>query len=108
MSGWCGGRWCCLSSASRWCMSCIGATCGCARRSRLCWHCWRREEWFRVVHKTGILKMADYRWDQLDKARGYDVAAEHVHPHYRELQDVILDALPLTPGEAGWVIDLGG
>lgn len=64
--------------------------------------------------------MTDYRWNQLDKARGYDVAAEHVHPHYRELQDVILDALPLTPSEAialgeglptpptEWVIDLGG
>ncbi|MBC7821084.1 MAG: class I SAM-dependent methyltransferase, partial [Planctomycetaceae bacterium] len=52
--------------------------------------------------------MSDYRWNQLDNARGYDIAAEHVHPHYREVQDVILDALPLAPDEAGWVIDLGG
>ncbi len=61
--------------------------------------------------------MTDYRWNQLDKARGYDVAAEHVHPHYRELQEVILDALPLataidadppTPPAQDWVIDLGG
>lgn len=59
--------------------------------------------------------MTDYRWNQLDKARGYDVAAEYVHPHYREIQDVILDALPsalgaglTTPPTAGWVIDLGG
>lgn len=59
--------------------------------------------------------MADYRWNQLDKARGYDVAAEHVHPHYCEIQDVILEALPsaldaslLAPPTAGWVIDLGG
>lgn len=65
--------------------------------------------------------MADYRWNQLDNARGYDVAAEHVHPHYREVQDVILDALPPVlelpfalgaglspPPPVGWVIDLGG
>lgn len=59
--------------------------------------------------------MSDYRWNQLDNARGYDVAAEHVHPHYREVQDVILDALPIalgaglaTPPSEGWVIDLGG
>lgn len=52
--------------------------------------------------------MADYRWNQLDKARGYDVAAEYVHPHYREMQDAILEALPFAAGEAGWVIDLGG
>lgn len=52
--------------------------------------------------------MSDYRWNQLDNARGYDIAAEHVHPHYREVQDVILDTLPLALDEAGWVIDLGG
>lgn len=52
--------------------------------------------------------MTDYRWNQLDKAHGYDVAAEQVHPHYREIQDVILEALPFADDEAGWVFDLGG
>ncbi len=52
--------------------------------------------------------MADYRWNELDNARGYDQAAEHVHPYYREVQDVILDHLPLDDDSADWVVDLGG
>jgi SAM-dependent methyltransferase len=52
--------------------------------------------------------MSDYRWNQLDNARGYDAAAEHLHPHYREIQDVILDRLPFLPGDAALVVDLGG
>lgn len=52
--------------------------------------------------------MSDYRWNQLDNARGYDFAAEHVHPHYREIQDVILNSLPISQDDAGLVVDLGG
>jgi SAM-dependent methyltransferase len=52
--------------------------------------------------------MSDYRWNQLDNARGYDAAAEHVHPHYREIQDVILDSLPISQDDAALVVDLGG
>jgi len=51
--------------------------------------------------------MTNDRWNQLDNARGYDVAAEHVHPFYREIQDVILNLLPLTE-EPQLVVDLGG
>jgi hypothetical protein len=35
--------------------------------------------------------MAEYRWDRLDAARGYDAAAEIVHPYYRLIQDVLLE-----------------
>jgi tRNA (cmo5U34)-methyltransferase len=52
--------------------------------------------------------MADYRWNQLDNARGYDAAAEFIHPHYVEIQNVILDRLPFSTGEAALVVDLGG
>ena len=50
----------------------------------------------------------DYRWNELDNARGYDQAAEHVHPYYREVQQAILDHLPSDAAESGWVVDLGG
>jgi len=52
--------------------------------------------------------MPDYRWNQLDYARGYDAAASCVHPYYREIQQVILEHLPLPAGDTGWLVDLGG
>jgi tRNA (cmo5U34)-methyltransferase len=52
--------------------------------------------------------MTDYRWNELDNARGYDQAAEHVHPYYTQIQDAILDRLPLAAEDSGWVVDLGG
>ena len=52
--------------------------------------------------------MAEYRWNQSDLAAGYDKAAEHVHPHYLELQGTILDLLPFAPDAAVLLVDLGG
>ena len=52
--------------------------------------------------------MTDYRWNELDNARGYDEAAKHVHPYYRAIQEVLIDHLPLSDASAGWVVDLGG
>ena len=42
--------------------------------------------------------MNTYRWDITDAAAGDDQAAEHIHPHYLEIQDVILAALPFDGG----------
>lgn len=52
--------------------------------------------------------MTDYRWNLLDNARGYDAAADILHPHYRVIQDVLLDRLPLGSDDTGIVVDLGG
>lgn len=52
--------------------------------------------------------MTDYRWNLSDFAIAYDAAAEHIHPRYLELQDTILDALPLTPQATATVVDAGG
>ncbi len=52
--------------------------------------------------------MTDYRWNLLDNARGYDAAADILHPYYRAIQDVLLEHLPLESDEAGVVVDLGG
>lgn len=52
--------------------------------------------------------MAEYRWNELDMARGYDQAAEYVHPYYREIQDVILQCLASHEAQRGWIVDLGG
>lgn len=52
--------------------------------------------------------MAGYRWNQLDAARGYDAAAEIVHPYYRIIQDVLLEHMLPEPASAGLVVDLGG
>ncbi len=52
--------------------------------------------------------MADYRWNLLDNARGYDAAAEFLHPYYRAIQDVLLAHLLLEQCPTGIVIDLGG
>ena len=52
--------------------------------------------------------MTDYRWNQLDIARGYDAAAAVVHPYYHVVQDVILEHLSLALNKTGVVVDLGG
>lgn len=49
-----------------------------------------------------------YRWDVTEHAAGYDAAAEHIHPHYLEIQEAILAHLA-RPSEAELlVVDLGG
>lgn len=52
--------------------------------------------------------MFEYRWNTSDFAVGYDASAEAVHPLYREIQDAILERLPLGRNAAGLVVDLGG
>lgn len=42
--------------------------------------------------------MTDYRWNEIDNARGYDEAAEQVHPYYQEIQQVILDHMRRVMG----------
>jgi tRNA (cmo5U34)-methyltransferase len=49
-----------------------------------------------------------YRWNTSDFAVGYDAAAEAVHPHYRAIQDVILDLLPVPQDRPSLIVDLGG
>lgn len=51
---------------------------------------------------------SSYRWNTSDFATGYDAAAAVVHPHYVELQNVILDALHEQLTQGGLVVDLGG
>ena len=52
--------------------------------------------------------MSGYRWNLDDFAVGYDAAAEHIHPHYVEIQDTILELLPLPPDSDVLVVDAGG
>lgn len=52
--------------------------------------------------------MNTYRWNITAAANGYDAAAEQIHPHYLEIQDVILAALPFDQEAAFTVVDAGG
>lgn len=52
--------------------------------------------------------MSTYRWNISQFASGYDAAAEHVHPHYREIQDEVLAAIPFASSESFLLVDLGG
>ena len=52
--------------------------------------------------------MSDYRWNENEVAVGYDAAAEHVHPYYRELQAMILDCLPFANDAEFLLVDAGG
>lgn len=52
--------------------------------------------------------MNSYRWNTTPAATGYDAVAEHIHPYYIEIQDVILDALPFDCGDAFTLVDAGG
>lgn len=49
-----------------------------------------------------------YRWNQAHFAEGYDAAGVHIHPHYLELQQNILDLLPQARDEAFLLVDAGG
>lgn len=52
--------------------------------------------------------MSEYRWNLSDYAAGYDAAAEAIHPHYLEIQDAILAALPFPAEAEMLLVDLGG
>ena len=49
-----------------------------------------------------------YRWNQAEFAAGYDAAGVYIHPHYRELQEAILDLLPLASNAHVLLVDAGG
>src|SRR5436190_368691 len=52
--------------------------------------------------------MPAYRWNTSDFARGYDAAAESIHPYYTAIQDAILDLVAGHLNEGGLAVDLGG
>jgi len=52
--------------------------------------------------------MTGYRWNVPDFAQGYDEAAQHIHPHYREMQQQVIDHLPAALAAGGLVVDAGG
>ncbi len=51
--------------------------------------------------------MTEYRWNKHELAAGYDASAEHVHPHYLELQEFLVSNL-LSGKHEAYVVDLGG
>lgn len=52
--------------------------------------------------------MAEYRWNISEFAAGFDAAAEHIHPHYIELQERILDMIPFGRDAEFLLVDAGG
>lgn len=52
--------------------------------------------------------MKPYRWDILDFAAGYDVAAEHIHPYYTEIHKEILKLISFPRQQDFLVVDAGG
>jgi tRNA (cmo5U34)-methyltransferase len=50
----------------------------------------------------------EYRWNDVDKAAGYDAGAEWVHPHYLEIQNRLLEAVPFDRDASIRAVDLGG
>jgi SAM-dependent methyltransferase len=52
--------------------------------------------------------VVEYRWNISEFAAGFDAAAEHIHPHYIELQDCVLDLLPLRSDSEFLLVDAGG
>jgi tRNA (cmo5U34)-methyltransferase len=52
--------------------------------------------------------MPEYRWNQSDQVAGYEAGAEWIHPHYREVQDRILDSIPFDRDAVIQGVDLGG
>jgi SAM-dependent methyltransferase len=52
--------------------------------------------------------MADYRWNVSDFAIAYDESADQIHPRYLEMQDTILQLLPLAGEGRAVVVDAGG
>lgn len=52
--------------------------------------------------------MPTYRWNTDSAARAYDASAEHIHPHYVEIQDQTLLQLGKLSTEPLFVVDAGG
>ena len=51
--------------------------------------------------------MAEYRWNVTEFAAGYDAAAIHIHPHYNEIQEKILQLLDFEASDF-LLVDAGG
>ena len=51
--------------------------------------------------------MAEYRWNVSDYAAAYDVSAEITHPFCRDIQDRVLELLPLPVDAPFLLVDLG-
>lgn len=49
-----------------------------------------------------------YRWNTTAAAETFDAAAQFIHPHYLEIQQLILDRLPFAVDAAFLAVDLGG
>jgi len=49
-----------------------------------------------------------YRWNLAAPAAAYDAAAEHIHPHYLEMQDTILEQMGPPSDAELLLVDLGG
>ncbi len=52
--------------------------------------------------------MTKYRWSTDEAARAYDAAAEHIHSHYLEIQDEILQRLVQRRAATPLVVDADG
>ena len=52
--------------------------------------------------------MTKYRWNSDEATRAYDGAAEHIHPHYLEIQDEILQRLGQRRAATTLVVDVDG
>ena len=60
------------------------------------------------TNQKRIVLMSDYRWNSFAAARAFDVAAEHVHPHYADIQEQILSRLLKLETAGPLVVDVGG
>jgi tRNA (cmo5U34)-methyltransferase len=49
-----------------------------------------------------------YRWNVAEHAAGYDAAAEHIHPHYVEIQEAVLGQITRRSDEEFLWVDIGG
>ncbi len=49
-----------------------------------------------------------YRWNVAEHAAGYDAAAEVIHPHYREVQQAVLEQITRPLQAEFLAVDLGG
>ena len=52
--------------------------------------------------------VVQYRWNASGAAAGYDQAAQHIHPYYTEIQNVICDRLPYAKSDVFCLLDAGG
>jgi len=52
--------------------------------------------------------MTKFRWNVPEFAAGYDEAAQHIHPHYLEMQVNVVQLLSDAVAEGGLVVDAGG